>query len=289
VKSRFEWYIKYGIKRENLKMRDHDLDTLKLKDGSTIRAKAFDRGDHYQAVARGMDRKIPKSDVASFERGELAHYAKACSDVEYLFPMGWSELEGVASRTDYDLTQHSKFSGKTLDYFDEETKQRFIPYVVEPAAGADRAALAFLCDAYREEEVKGEKRVVLGFHPELAPIKIAVLPLLKKNDKIVATAKSLGARLRERWVAVYDDTAAIGKLYRRQDEVGTPFCVTVDVQTVGDEQSAPDQKVTIRERDSMQQIRVPLADVESILSELMTGKWPEVARRYPPQPPPAGA
>jgi glycyl-tRNA synthetase len=235
-----------------------------------------------------MDRKIPKADVASFERGELAHYAKACTDVEYLFPMGWSELEGVASRTDYDLTQHSKFSGKTLDYFDDETKQRFIPYVVEPAAGADRAALAFLVDAYREEEVKGEKRVVLGFHPEVAPIKVAVLPLLKKNDKIVSTAKALVARLRDRWFSVYDDTAAIGKLYRRQDEVGTPFCVTVDVQTVGDEQAAPDHKVTIRERDSMQQIRVPLADMEALMPELMAAKWADVSKRYPAQQAPSG-
>src|SRR5205814_2030837 len=255
-------YVKFGIRKENLRMRDHDLDTLTLKDGSVIKAKVFDRGDFYQCVARGMDRKVPKADAASFERGELAHYAKACSDVEYLFPMGWSELEGIASRTDYDLTQHSKFSGKTLDYFDEETKTRFIPYVVEPAAGADRAALAFLCDAYREEEVKGEKRVVLGFHPELAPIKVAVLPLLKKNDAIVATAESIVGRLRSRWPAVYDDTAAIGKLYRRQDEIGTPFCITVDVQTVGDEKAPADNKVTIRERDSMQQCRVPIADLE---------------------------
>ncbi|HZE98214.1 MAG TPA: glycine--tRNA ligase [Planctomycetota bacterium] len=283
VQSRFDWYVKYGIKKENLRTRDHDLDTLKLKDGSTLKAKCFDRGDHYQCIARGMDRKVPKSEVESFERGELAHYAKACTDVEYLFPMGWSELEGIASRTDYDLTQHSKFSGKTLDYFDEETKTRFVPYVVEPAAGADRAALAFLVDAYREEEVKGEKRVVLGFHPEVAPIKVAVLPLLKKNDKIVATAKEIVARLRQRWFSVYDDTAAIGKLYRRQDEVGTPFCFTVDVQTVGDEQAAPDHKVTIRERDSMQQIRVPIADLEAILPELMAGRWSDVAKRHPAQ------
>jgi glycyl-tRNA synthetase len=281
VKSRFDWYVKFGIRKENLRMRDHDLDTLKLKDGSTIRAKVFDRGDFYQCVARGMDRRIPKAEAASLERGELAHYAKACSDVEYLFPMGWSELEGIASRTDYDLTQHSKFSGKTLDYFDEETKQRFIPYVVEPAAGADRATLAFLCDAYREEEVKGEKRVVLGFHPELAPIKVAVLPLLKKNDKIVETAKSIVGRLRQRWTAVYDDTAAIGKLYRRQDEIGTPFCITVDVQTVGDEQAAADQKVTIRERDSMQQCRVPIAQLETVMNELMSGGWADVAAKNP--------
>jgi glycyl-tRNA synthetase len=281
IRSRFDWYVKFGIRKENLRMRDHDLDTLKLKDGSTIRAKVFDRGDFYQCVARGMDRKVPKAEAASFERGELAHYAKACSDVEYLFPMGWSELEGIASRTDYDLTQHSKFSGKTLDYFDEETKQRFIPYVVEPAAGADRATLAFLCDAYREEEVKGEKRVVLGFHPELAPIKVAVLPLLKKNDRIVETAKSIVGRLRHRWTAVYDDTAAIGKLYRRQDEVGTPFCITVDVQTVGDEQAAADQKVTIRERDSMQQCRVPIAQLETVMNELMSGGWADVAGKNP--------
>ena len=283
VKSRFDWYVKFGIRKENLRLRDHDLDTLTLKDGTTIKAKVFDRGEVYQCVARGMDRKIPKSEAASFERGELAHYAKACSDIEYLFPMGWSELEGVASRTDYDLTQHSKFSGKTLDYFDEETKQRFIPYVVEPAAGADRAALAFLCDAYREEEVKGEKRVVLGFHPEIAPLKVAVLPLLKKNDRIVEKARSIVSRLRDRWMSVYDDTAAIGKLYRRQDEVGTPYCITVDVQTVGDELAAPDQKVTIRERDSMQQIRVPEAELEGLMPDLMAGRWAAVAQRYPAQ------
>jgi glycyl-tRNA synthetase len=126
--------------------------------------------------------------------------------------------------------------------------------------------------------VKDEKRVVLRFHPELAPIKVAVLPLLKKNDKIVATAKSIVGKLRDRWNAVYDDTAAIGKLYRRQDEVGTPFCVTVDVQTVGDETAAPDHKVTIRERDTMQQVRVPIADVEKAMADLMAGKWAEVAK-----------
>ena len=156
------------------------------------------------------------------ELDELAHYAKGCVDVEYLFPMGWSELEGIANRTDYDLKQHSQYSGKALEYFDEESKQKIVPYVIEPSAGADRSTLAFLVDAYHEEEVRGEKRVVLKFHPELAPIKIAVLPLLKKNDRIVETAKKLTADLRRRWYAVYDDTASIGRLYRRQDEVGTP-------------------------------------------------------------------
>jgi glycyl-tRNA synthetase len=233
--ERFAWYPKYGIRKENLRLREHQKD-------------------------------------------ELAHYAKRTADIEYLFPMGWSELEGVANRTDFDLKQHTQFSGKALEYFDEETKQKIVPYVIEPSAGADRATLAFLVDAYQEEEVRSEKRVVLKFHPELAPIKIAVLPLLKKNDRIVQTAKKLMLDLRKRWHAVYDDTASIGRLYRRQDEVGTPFCVTIDVQTVGDSKSAADEQVTIRDRNTMQQIRVPLADVEVVMSELMTGHWNDVAR-----------
>jgi glycyl-tRNA synthetase len=191
--------------------------------------------------------------------------------------MGWSELEGIANRTDYDLKQHSKFSGKSLEYFDEESKQKVVPYVIEPSAGADRSTLAFLVDAYHQEEVRGEKRVVLRFHPELAPIKIAVLPLLKKNSRIVEAAKRICADLRKLWHSVYDDTAAIGRLYRRQDEIGTPFCVTVDVQTVGDEKSPADEKVTIRDRDTMQQIRVPISKLQEIMSELMAGKWAEIA------------
>jgi glycyl-tRNA synthetase len=187
-------------------------------------------------------------------------------------------LEGVANRTDFDLKQHAQFSGKALEYFDEESKQKIVPYVIEPSAGADRATLAFLVDAYQEEEVRSEKRVVLKFHPELAPIKIAVLPLLKKNDRIVETAKKLMLDLRKRWHAVYDDTASIGRLYRRQDEVGTPFCVTIDVQTVGDSKSAADEKVTVRDRNTMRQIRVPLANVEVVMSEVMTGHWNDVAR-----------
>ena len=240
IDARYAWYLKYGIRKENLKLREHAKD-------------------------------------------ELAHYAKRCVDVEYNFPMGWSELEGIASRTDYDLKQHSKFSGKQLTYFDEETKEHITPYVVEPAAGADRATLAFLVDAYHEEDVKGEKRVVLRLHPELAPTKIAVLPLLKKRDDLVATARKLCDDLRESWASVYDDTAAIGKLYRRQDEVGTPFCVTVDVKTVGDpEKNEPaDRKVTIRERDSMAQVRVPIAELPAVMKDLMAGRWSEVAPRYP--------
>ena len=235
IDERFAWYEKYGIRKENLRLREH-------------------------------------------EKDELAHYAKRTADIEYLFPMGWSELEGIANRTDFDLKQHSKFSGKALEYFDEESKQKVIPYVIEPSAGADRAALAFLVDAYHEEEVRGEKRVVLKLHRDLAPVKIAVLPLLKKNDRIVETAKKLCADLRKRWYAVYDDTASIGRLYRRQDEVGTPFCVTVDVQTVGDDKSPADEKVTIRDRDTMEQVRVSMAPLESIMDELMAGKWAEVAQ-----------
>ncbi len=238
IDERFAWYQKYGIRKDNIRLREHAQD-------------------------------------------ELAHYAKRCVDIEYLFPMGWSELEGIANRTNYDLTQHSKISGKALEYFDEESKRKVVPYVIEPSAGADRSALAFLVDAYHEEEVRGEKRVVLKFHPELAPIKIAVLPLLKKNDRIVETAKRICADLRKRWFSFYDDTASIGRLYRRQDEIGTPYCVTVDVQTVGDEKTPADEKVTIRDRDTMQQIRVPVSALESVMADLMAERWAEVARQEP--------
>jgi glycyl-tRNA synthetase len=214
------------------------------------------------------------------EKDELAHYAKRTADIEYLFPMGWSELEGVANRTDFDLKRHSEFSGKSLEYFDEETKQKIVPYVIEPSAGADRATLAFLVDAYHEEEVRGEKRAVLKLHRELAPIKVAVLPLLKKNNRIVETARKICADLRKRWYAVYDDTASIGRLYRRQDEVGTPFCMTVDVQTVGDDKSAADERVTIRDRDTMEQIRVPIASLELIVEQLMAGGWAEAVQTH---------
>jgi glycyl-tRNA synthetase len=214
------------------------------------------------------------------EQDELAHYAKRTADIEYLFPMGWSELEGIANRTDFDLKQHAQFSGKALEYFDEETKQKLIPYVIEPSAGADRATLAFLVDAYVEEEVRGEKRVVLKLHQELAPIKIAVLPLLKKNSQIVETAHRLVGDLRKRWRAVYDDTASIGRLYRRQDEVGTPYCVTVDVQTVGDEKSPADRKVTIRDRDTMGQVRVPMDQLGAVMDQLMNGEWAGVYRDH---------
>src|SRR5580765_8257257 len=218
------------------------------------------------------------------DKAELAHYSKRTVDILYKFPMGWSELMGIANRTDFDLKQHSKFSGKSLTYFDEERKEHVVPCVIEPSAGVDRALLAFLLDAYREEEVRGEKRTVLRFHPELAPVKIAVLPLLKKRPEIVATGQELRARLARKWVTIYDDTAAIGRLYRRQDEVGTPYCVTVDVKTVGDSEKGEvgDQRVTIRERDSMEQIRVPLAELDPVFDRLLGGTaWVEVAAGYP--------
>jgi len=218
------------------------------------------------------------------EKDELAHYAKRTVDIEYKFPIGWSELMGIANRTDFDLKQHSKWSGKSLTYFDDERKEHVVPYVVEPAAGVDRALLAFMADAYREEEVRGEKRVVLKLHPELAPLKVAVLPLLKKRDDIVRAAHAIRADLAKHWRVVYDDTAAIGRLYRRQDEVGTPYCVTVDVQTVedGERGETGDSRVTIRERDSMEQIRVPIAELTPVFRELLDGApWSQVSGRYP--------
>lgn len=197
--------------------------------------------------------------------GELAHYARAAFDVQYEFPFGWQELEGVHNRGDFDLTQHSKFSGKKLEYFDEASKEKFVPYVIETAVGCDRLALALLCHAYTEEVVTGEDgkadtRVVMRLKPELAPIQIAILPLSKKPD-----LQEISMRLREDlaadYRADYDESGSIGKRYRRQDEVGTPFCATVDFETLND------QKVTIRHRDAMTQDRVALSEVSNYLKE----------------------
>jgi len=192
---------------------------------------------------------------------ELAHYAKGCSDIEYNFPFGWSELEGIANRTDFDLKQHAEFSGKELRYQDKVTNEKYFPYVIEPSGGVDRATLAFLVDAYHEEEVEGSTRVVMKLSKELAPIKVAILPLLKKNSDIVTLAKNIKKDLQQSFACMYNDTAAIGKLYRRQDEVGTPFCVTVDVQSLEDKQ------VTVRDRDTMKQERIPLENLKSYLTE----------------------
>jgi glycyl-tRNA synthetase len=196
---------------------------------------------------------------------ELAHYAKAAFDVQYEFPFGWQELEGIHNRTDFDLTQHQKFSGKKLEYFDEANKEKFIPFVIETAVGCDRLALAILCDAYREEHTvleNGEKdmRVVLGFQPELAPIKAAFLPLSKKQP-LTALAMQLRDEFAALWPVEYDEAGSIGKRYRRQDEIGTPFCVTIDFDT------ATDQKVTVRHRDTMKQDRVALDQLTTYLQE----------------------
>lgn len=181
---------------------------------------------------------------------ELAHYAKGCTDIEYLFPFGWSELEGIAHRSDYDLKQHAQFSREDLMYRDPVTNEKFYPFVIEPSGGCDRGTLAFLVDAYHEEKVNEDTRVVMKFHPKLAPVKMAVFPLLKKNADLVAMARRLKNDLQSQWHCIYDDTGAIGKLYRRQDEIGTPYCITVDMQ------SLQDQTVTVRERDTMIQQRM---------------------------------
>lgn len=217
--ARWNFYIKYGIKPENLKFKDHD---------------------------------------------KLAHYARAAVDVEYKFPMGFSELEGIHNRSDFDLTQHMKFSGKSLEYFDEPNKKKYIPYVIETAVGCDRLFLAFLCDAYREEITTDESgkedvRVVLGFHPEIAPYKVAVLPLSKKEE-LTSISDKLRDQLAEDFDVTYDETASIGKRYRRQDEIGTPFCVTVDFETIND------QAVTVRHRDTMVQERVPMAELNAYVA-----------------------
>jgi len=220
--ERLNWYVKLGIKKENLRLREHG-------------------------------------------KGELAHYARKCSDIDYLFPMGWAELEGIANRGDFDLVQHAKSSGKSLDYFDEETKEHFVPYIIEPSAGVDRSALAFLCDAYAEEPDKDETRVLLHLHPALAPIKVAVLPL-SRRENLAKVAKEMYADLRQCWMVSYDDAQSIGRRYRRQDEIGTPFCVTVDFQSLEDEQ------VTIRERDTMNQIRVPISELRTTLAAKLSGE-----------------
>jgi len=224
--QRFNWYLKLGIKKENLRLREHS-------------------------------------------KQELAHYARACSDVEYLFPIGWSEIEGIASRGDFDLTQHSKFSGKDFSYFDAETKEKYVPCVIEPSSGVDRNALAFLIDAYDEEPDKDEIRTVLHFHPDIAPVKVAILPLSKKEN-LSRMAKDVHALVRKHIGSQYDDTQSIGRRYRRQDEIGTPLSVTVDFE------SLEDNAVTIRDRDSMKQIRVPVAVLVDTLTKKLAGEAIEV-------------
>ena len=222
---RFRWYLNLGLSPDKLRLREHDKD-------------------------------------------ELAHYAAGCADVEYEFPFGLSELEGIANRSDFDLRQHMDKSGKDLRYFDDQEPdkdlRRYLPHVIEPSAGTDRAALAFLCDAYAEDEVGGELRTVLKLHPRLAPIKAAVFPLVKK-DGMPERALTLFRQLRKQLSTYYDEKGAIGRRYRRQDEAGTPFCITVDGDTLADD------TVTLRERDSCEQIRLPADHVAAYIQDRVNG------------------
>ncbi|MGA8803238.1 MAG: glycine--tRNA ligase [Solirubrobacterales bacterium] len=197
---------------------------------------------------------------------ELSHYSSATSDIEYLFPMGWSELEGIANRGDFDLTQHAKFSGEKLEYVDSATGDRFVPYVIEPAAGVDRAVLSFMVDAYDTEEVEGRQRTVLKLHPRLAPVKVAVLPLVNKDEQ-PEKAREIYEQLRELMSAEYDTGGSIGKRYRRQDEIGTPWGVTVDHQTMDDD------TVTLRDRDSLDQSRIAISELAEELSRRLAEPW----------------
>ena len=207
-----------------------------------------------------------KLHVLSVPEADRAFYSKGTYDIEYDFPFGRQELEGVAYRTDYDLLQHQNASGKSLEYFDEETKQRFIPHVIEPSAGVDRTVLALICEAYDEETVtdekgKSETRIVMRFHPRIAPVKVGVFPLLKNNPQLVAKAREVQALLRPQMNVFYDETGAIGRRYRRQDEAGTPFGVTIDFESLGEHDPALRDTVTLRHRDSMQQERVAISEL----------------------------
>jgi glycyl-tRNA synthetase len=210
------------------------------------------RADHLQLREHGPD--------------ELSHYSAATSDVEYRFPMGWSELEGIANRTDFDLKRHAEFSGEKLEYVDSASGERYVPYVIEPSAGADRALLAFMVDAYDEEEVEGRQRVVLRLHPRLAPVKVAVLPLVNKDGQ-PEKAREIYEELRTLMPAEYDTGGSIGKRYRRQDEIGTPWGVTVDHQTMEDD------TVTLRDRDSLEQTRIATAELGAELERRLAEPW----------------
>ncbi|MEY2573945.1 MAG: glycyl-tRNA synthetase [Verrucomicrobiota bacterium] len=216
-----------------------------------------------------------KLHVLTVPDADRAFYSKGTYDIEYDFPFGRQELEGVAYRTDYDLKQHQQASGKPLDYFDEETKQRFIPHVVEPSAGVDRTVLALLCSAYDEETVTDEKgktetRIVMRFHPRVAPVKVGIFPLLKNNEQLVGKAREIVALLRPHMNVFYDETGAIGRRYRRQDEAGTPFGLTIDFETLGEKDPGLRDTVTLRERDSMKQERVRIDELLQLLMARVT-------------------
>ncbi len=202
----------------------------------------------------------------NYKKEELAHYASACVDVMFEFPFGVQELEGIAARGDFDLSQHQKFSGKSMEYFDDETKERFIPHVVEPSAGVDRIALALICSAYAEEEVEGETRIVMRFAPRIAPIKVAVFPLLRNKPPLVEKAKEVFKLLQPHFTTEWDDRGNIGKRYRYQDEQGTPWCVTIDFETLGEKGLELADTVTLRDRDTMKQDRVKIAELAPLIS-----------------------
>lgn len=199
------------------------------------------------------------------EGTKLAHYARACTDITFKFPFGTQELMGIAARGNYDLAQHAKHSGKSMEYLDPATGAKYIPHVIEPSIGVDRLFLALLCSAYREEVVEGEKRVVLGLHPAIAPIKVAVFPLVNNKAEISTAARAIFEKLQMRYMVEYDTAGAIGRRYRRADEAGTPFCVTVDYESLQDE------CVTVRERDSMVQTRMKIKDLYAHLSKHIEG------------------
>ena len=223
VQDRFNWYVGYGIRAENLRLREH-------------------AGD------------------------ELAHYAKATYDIEYRFPWGWGELEGIANRADFDLRRHTEFSGQDLSYFDDATRERYLPYVIEPSGGVDRATLAFWLDSYDEEPDGSDTRTVLRLHRALAPVTVAVLPL-SRNERLAPTARGVYDLVRRRFACQFDDAQSIGRRYRRQDEIGTPYCVTVDFDTIDD------QAVTIRDRDTMAQQRVPVSRLLEVLHDRFEHGW----------------
>jgi len=224
IEERLSWYLRFGIRRENLRVRPHEPD-------------------------------------------ELSHYSSGTSDIEYLFPIGWSELEGIANRGDYDLRAHTEASGTTLEWVDSATGERYVPHVIEPAAGVNRSLLAFLVDAYAEEVVAERPRTVLRLHPEIAPVKVAVLPLIPRNEDMVGRARTLYEELRRVVVAEYDDSGQIGRRYRRQDEIGTPFALTIDEQTLEDE------TVTIRDRDSLAQERIRISGARAFVLDKLAESW----------------
>jgi glycyl-tRNA synthetase len=197
---------------------------------------------------------------------ELSHYSSATSDVEYLFPIGWGELEGIANRGNFDLTQHAQHSGEKLEYFDQQSGERYVPHVIEPAGGLARSVLALICDAYDEDEIGGDARTVLKLHPKMAPVKVAVLPLVRKDGQ-PELAHEVRNLLRGRMQTEYDEGGSIGRRYRRQDEIGTPYCVTIDHQSI------EDRTVTVRDRDSLQQERIAIDELAEVLSERLTGPW----------------